>query len=74
MGQPAQDSSPVTGFRSIARGASGLGLDAQRQAARHHAGSGQLIAEYTGIESGRRHTNRPQLLAALTRCAASPTN
>ena len=50
------------------QGASGLGLDAQRQAVVHHAGSGQLVAEYTEIESGRRHTNRPQLLAALAEC------
>ena len=31
-------------------------------------GTGQLVAEFTEIESGRRHTNRPQLLAALTEC------
>ena len=51
------------------QGASGLGLDAQRAAvARHLGGQGQLVAEYTEIESGRRHTNRPQLLAALKEC------
>lgn len=50
------------------QGASGLGLDAQRQAVSHHVGSGQLVAEFTEIESGRRHTNRPQLLAALAEC------
>lgn len=51
------------------QGASGLGLDAQRQAVHRHIGaSGQLVAEYTEIESGRRHTNRPQLLAALEEC------
>ena len=50
------------------QGASGLGLEAQRQAVTHHAGGGQLIAEFTEIESGRRHTNRPQLLAALAEC------
>ena len=51
------------------QGASGLGLDAQRAAvARHLGGQGELIAEYTEIESGRRHTNRPQLLAALDEC------
>jgi len=51
------------------QGASGLGLDAQRAAvARHLNGQGQLVAEYTEIESGRRHTNRPQLLAALEEC------
>ena len=51
------------------QGASGLGLDAQRATvARHLNGQGQFIAEYTEIESGRRHTNRPQLLAALEEC------
>lgn len=45
-----------------------MGLDAQRQAVSHHVGSGQLVAEFTEIESGRRHTNRPQLLAALAEC------
>jgi len=50
------------------QGASGLGLDAQRQAVAGFIGTGQLVAEFTEIESGRRHTNRPQLLAALTEC------
>jgi DNA invertase Pin-like site-specific DNA recombinase len=51
------------------QGASGLGLDAQRQAvARHIIGSGELAAEYTEIESGRRDTNRPELHAALADC------
>ena len=45
-----------------------LGLDAQRQAVARHVGSGQLVAEYTDIESGLRHRNRPQLLAALGDC------
>ena len=50
------------------QGASGLGLDAQRQAVAVFVGTGQLVAEFTEIESGRRHTNRPQLLAALAEC------
>ena len=50
------------------QGASGLGLDAQRAAVTRYVGAGQLVAEYTEIESGRRHTNRPQLLAALEEC------
>src|SRR6266852_1368233 len=50
------------------QGASGLGLDAQRQAVAVFIGTGQLVAEFTEIESGRRHTNRPQLLAALAEC------
>lgn len=52
------------------QGESGLGLDAQRAAvARYLAQAGpgaQLEAEYTEVESGKRHTNRPQLAAALT--------
>ena len=50
------------------QGASGLGLDAQRQAVAGFIRTGQLVAEFTEIESGRRHTNRPQLLAALAEC------
>src|ERR1700733_4983116 len=51
------------------QGASGLGLDAQRAAvAAYVSGRGELAAEFTEIESGKRHTNRPQLLAALEEC------
>jgi hypothetical protein len=50
------------------QGASGLGLEAQRAAVLCHIASGQLAAEYTEGESVKRHTNRPQLLAALQDC------
>jgi DNA invertase Pin-like site-specific DNA recombinase len=50
------------------QGQSGLGLDAQRSAVAAHIGSGTLLAEYTEIESGKRHSNRPQLQAALAEC------
>lgn len=51
------------------QGQSALGLDAQREAvARHLNGTGELVNEYTEVESGKRHTNRPQLLAALAEC------
>lgn len=50
------------------QGASGLGLDAQRQAVSRHVGSSQLLAEFTEIESGKRHDNRPELEAALQEC------
>jgi DNA invertase Pin-like site-specific DNA recombinase len=50
------------------QGASGLGLDAQRQAVARHVTGGQLAAAFTEIESGRRDTNRPQLHAALAEC------
>lgn len=51
------------------QGASGLGLDAQREAvARFIGGTENLLAEYTEVESGKRHTNRPQLSGALAEC------
>lgn len=50
------------------QGRSGLGLDAQRQAVAQFVGAGQLTAEFTEIESGKRHHNRPQLAAALAEC------
>jgi DNA invertase Pin-like site-specific DNA recombinase len=50
------------------QGASGLGLEAQRAAVLRHIGAGKLAAEYTEVESGKKHTNRPQLLAALQEC------
>lgn len=50
------------------QGASGLGLEAQRSAVAGHIGPGQLVNEYTEIESGKQHANRPQLLAALQEC------
>jgi DNA invertase Pin-like site-specific DNA recombinase len=36
------------------QGASGLGLEAQRQAVARHVTGGQLAAAFTEIESGRR--------------------
>lgn len=50
------------------QGASGLGLDAQRAAVMRHIGAGELLAEHTEVESGKRHSNRPQLLTALADC------
>ncbi len=50
------------------QGQSGLGLDAQRQAvAAFVAGRGDVVAELTEIESGRRD-DRPQLATALDLC------
>jgi DNA invertase Pin-like site-specific DNA recombinase len=51
------------------QGASGLGLDAQREAvARHVAGAqGTIVAEFQEIESGKRN-DRPQIAAALAAC------
>lgn len=50
------------------QGSSGLGLAAQREAVSRFLGTGQLVATYTEIESGKHHTNRPQLAAALAEC------
>ncbi len=50
------------------QGQSGLGLDAQRSAvAGFLAGRGELLAEFTEVESGRKN-DRPQLSAALDLC------
>lgn len=51
------------------QGQSGLGLEAQRAAVFQHVGlSGGLLNEYVEVESGKKHLNRPQLLAALGEC------
>ena len=50
------------------QGTSGLGLDAQRQAVARHIAPSRPVIEFTEVESGKRHTNRPQLLVALAEC------
>ena len=52
------------------QGQSGLGLDAQKEAVRCYleAHNGILIEEYTEVESGKSHKNRPELQAALRQC------
>jgi len=49
------------------QGRSGLGLEAQRHAVQEYVKSkgGVVVAEYTEVESGRRHENRPELLKAV---------
>lgn len=50
------------------QGQSGLGLDAQRIAVLQHiTNTGEMIAEFTEIESGKKN-DRPQLAAALAAC------
>lgn len=50
------------------QGRSGLGLDAQRKAVKDRlCDNGELIAEYTEIESGRKN-ERPRLADALAAC------
>lgn len=45
--------------------ASHLGLEAQKEAVARLAQRGTILAEYTEVESGKRHQNRPELLAAI---------
>jgi DNA invertase Pin-like site-specific DNA recombinase len=49
------------------QGASGLGLDAQRDAVRRFVTGGDLVAEFEEVESGKRD-DRPALDAALREC------
>lgn len=57
------------------QGESGLGLDAQRAAVTRHLHNvgplAQLVGEFTEIESGKKHTNRPQLAAAIAQAKRS---
>jgi DNA invertase Pin-like site-specific DNA recombinase len=51
------------------QGESGLGLEAQQAAAAAHArANGEIVAEFTEIESGK-VANRPQLQAAIAACS-----
>src|SRR5690348_11641778 len=51
------------------QGIRGLGMEAQQEAVRRFlAGKGEVIASFMEVESGRKATNRPQLLAALAEC------
>ena|SRR6202044_344551 len=50
------------------QGATGYGLDAQRADALRYVDAGRLAGEFVEVESGKRHTNRPQLAAALAEC------
>lgn len=64
-GRAGEDSTPAP----LEEQFRGLGLQAQREAvAGFIAGRGTPVAEFTKVESGRRHTNRPQLKAALDEC------
>ncbi len=50
------------------QGATGLGMDAQREAVSRFIGQrGEIVAEFTEVECGRKN-RRPQLLAALDEC------
>lgn len=47
------------------QGESGLGLEAQREAVARFVGSASLLSEFTEVESGKNHTNRPELHKAI---------
>lgn len=49
------------------QGRTGLGIDAQRAAVSRYveANAGELVADFTEVESGKRSTNRPELAEAL---------
>jgi DNA invertase Pin-like site-specific DNA recombinase len=47
------------------QGQSGLGLDAQRRTVEQFCRDGQILSEYTDIESGKNNA-RPELLKAIT--------
>src|ERR671915_1397026 len=68
MGRHMEDCIAYYRVSTDRQGASGLGLAAQRQAVARFIGAGHLVAEYTEVESGKKHRNRPQLLAALADC------
>jgi DNA invertase Pin-like site-specific DNA recombinase len=53
------------------QGESGLGLEAQRTAVARFIQGASLLGEFQEIESGKNHTNRPQLTAALAMCRTS---
>src|SRR5438046_814760 len=52
------------------QGQSGLGLEAQKTAVAQYLAGGayQVLGEFTEIESGKDHKNRPTLLEALALC------
>lgn len=47
------------------QGDRGYGLDAQRRAVADYLAGAELTAEFTEVESGKRHENRPELQRAL---------
>jgi DNA invertase Pin-like site-specific DNA recombinase len=55
------------------QGQSGLGLEAQKSSVTGYLNSksGELLAEYTEIQSGKKDENRPELQAALRQCRLS---
>jgi DNA invertase Pin-like site-specific DNA recombinase len=71
-GAPKRGGRFVSYFRvsTDRQGASGLGLEAQRDAVARHvaAAGGIVIAEFTEVETGTKKRHRPQMAAALAAC------
>jgi DNA invertase Pin-like site-specific DNA recombinase len=57
------------------QGESKLGLEAQQDAVSRYASANnvQVLKEFTEVESGKKHTNRPLLLQALNYCSSHKT-
>ncbi len=54
---------------TVRQGESGLGLEAQRASVERYVGGGDLVADYTDIETGtRKGLKRPGLIQALAAC------
>ncbi len=58
---------------TVKQGQSGLGLEAQQSSVTGYINSknGELLSEYTEIQSGKKDENRPELQAALRQCRLS---
>jgi DNA invertase Pin-like site-specific DNA recombinase len=58
---------------TVKQGQSGLGLEAQQSSVTGYLNSknGELLSEYTEIQSGKKDENRPELQAALRQCRLS---
>ncbi len=65
---PKKAESYIAYFRISKKGGTGLGMEAQREAVGRAAGGTPILTSYTEEESGKKHTNRPQLLAAIEEC------
>src|ERR1700755_2500537 len=61
---------PFVGYFRVStdrQGRSGLGLEAQQKAVRDYLSGGQIIAEFTEVETGKRN-DRPGLWRAQAAC------
>src|SRR5271163_1207812 len=68
-GAPGQPRFSYYRVSTAQQGASGLGLEAQREAVSRHVigAQGVIVAEFQEVESGKKN-DRPQIAAALAAC------